>query len=81
MIVGAFMAGLGLGSYAGGLLSTRLDPRRAFWSFASLELAAAFGAVSVVLYYDVLYLRAAGLYATPLGAGVLHARPQHARRE
>ncbi len=32
LIVGAFMAGLGLGSHAGGLLSVRLSPRRALSS-------------------------------------------------
>ena len=73
MIVGAFMAGLGLGSYVGGLFSTRLGPSRALRAFALLELGvAAFGAASVSLYYDVLYLQAASWYSSPLRAGLLH---------
>ena len=73
MIVAAFMAGLGVGSRAGGLASTRLSPRAALLRFAWLEVGiAAFGAISVPLYYDWLYVRAAWLYASPWRAGVLH---------
>jgi spermidine synthase len=73
MIVGAFMAGLGLGSWAGGVLSTRFDERTALRSFAWLELGvAAFGAVSVPFYYDGLYLKGASLYDTPVRVALLH---------
>jgi spermidine synthase len=73
MIVGAFMGGLGAGSYLGGVLSARVDARRALLAFAGLELGiAAFGAASSFLYYDWLYLRGAGLYASPWRAGVMH---------
>jgi spermidine synthase len=73
MIVAAFMVGLGLGSHLGGILSVRLTPRAALLAFASLELAIGlFGLASGRLYYDWLYLRAGGLYATPWRAGILH---------
>ena len=73
MIVAAFMVGLGLGSHLGGILSVRLSPRTALLVFASLELAIGlFGLASGRLYYDWLYLRAGGLYATPWRAGILH---------
>ena len=73
MIVGAFMAGLGLGSHAGSLWSTRLQPDRALWAFAAIELGVAvFGASSCALFYDLLYLRAGWLYSVPWRAGLLH---------
>ena len=73
MIVAAFMVGLGLGSHVGGVLSVRLPPRRALLAFAALELAIGlFGLASGRLYYDWLYLRAGGLYATPGRAAILH---------
>lgn len=73
MIVAAFMAGLGAGSHLGGLLSTRLLPRRALRAFAGLELGIGlFGAVSCPLYYDLLYGKGASLYDSPLRAGLLH---------
>lgn len=72
VIVASFMTGLGGGSWLGGLLSTRLDPRRALGAFSGLELLiAAFGVASVPLYHDVLYVRATGLMADPLRAGVV----------
>ena len=47
MIVGAFMAGLGLGSHVGGAASARLSPRGALRTFALLELGvAAFASAS-----------------------------------
>src|SRR3954467_4360039 len=53
MIVAAFMAGLGLGSRWGGVLSADVAPRRALLRFALLEVGiAAFGALSVPIYYD-----------------------------
>ena len=73
LIVAAFMAGLGLGSHLGGVRSAGLTRRRALLAFARLELlVAAFGAVSVPLYYDGLYARGAWLYAAPVRAGLLH---------
>jgi spermidine synthase len=41
VIVAAFMTGLGLGSFLGGLLADKLHPRMAFMLFGSLELAIA----------------------------------------
>lgn len=73
MIVAAFMAGLGVGSHLGGRFSQHLTPRRALLTFALVELGiGAFGAVSCGLFYDLLYRRAAGLYASPWIAGVMH---------
>ena len=64
VIVAAFMLGLGAGSHAGGVLSARATPARALRIFAFIELGiAVFGALSVTLYYDVLYAHAAQLYA------------------
>lgn len=58
LIVSAFMAGLGLGSLAGGHLADRLSLRGRLYAFALSELAiAAFGAASVWILYDVLYAR------------------------
>ena len=73
MIVGAFMAGLGLGSHVGSLWSTRLQPERALWAFATIEVGVAiFGAWSCALFYDLLYLRVGWLYSVPWRAGLLH---------
>jgi predicted membrane-bound spermidine synthase len=73
LIVAAFMAGLGLGSHVGGALSTRLVPRAALLALGAIELAIAlFGVASVPLYYDLLYARLGGLYASPWAGGVLH---------
>jgi predicted membrane-bound spermidine synthase len=72
MIVAAFMAGLGIGSHVGGVLSVRLSPPRALFAFGLLEAGiAVFGAVSVPFYYDLLYVRAQALYASPWAAGLL----------
>ena len=52
VIVAAFMLGLGAGSHAGGMASARLTPAAALRAFAFIELGiAAFGALSVTLYY------------------------------
>jgi predicted membrane-bound spermidine synthase len=73
MIVASFMAGLGLGSHVGGRLSVGLTPSSALRAFGLLELSiGAFGAASARLYYDLLYLKAAWLYAPAWRAGVLH---------
>jgi spermidine synthase len=73
IIVAAFMLGLGAGSHAGGLASARLAPPAALRAFAFIELGiAAFGALSVTIYYDWLYVHAAELYAPLWRAAVLH---------
>jgi predicted membrane-bound spermidine synthase len=73
IIVAAFLAGLGLGSLAGGVLSKGLTPARALLLFAAVEAGVGlFGAASAWLYYDVLYARGAALYARLWQAGVLH---------
>ncbi|HEY3120354.1 MAG TPA: fused MFS/spermidine synthase [Vicinamibacteria bacterium] len=73
MIVAAFLAGLGIGSHAGGVLSARVSARAALAIFAALELGVgAFGASSGYIYYDLLYARAPGLYDSPIRAGVAH---------
>jgi spermidine synthase len=73
LIVAAFLAGLGLGSHFGGVLSTRLAPRVALGVFGLIEIGiASFAALSCWLYYDLLYLRAVFLYQAPWRAGLLH---------
>ena len=73
VIVAAFMLGLGAGSHAGGVASARMTPAAALRAFALIELGiAAFGALSVTLYYDLLYVHAAGLYAPLWRAALLH---------
>ncbi len=73
VIVAAFLAGLGIGSHLGGRLSLGLSRARALFGFGVLEAAvAAFGVLSVPLYYDLLYARWQWLYAVPWLAGVLH---------
>ena len=73
MIVGAFMAGLGIGSHVGGVRSARLTPRRAMQLFGYVEVATSvFGALSPFLYYDLLYARAAWLYEAPWRAATAH---------
>src|SRR5687768_11708484 len=66
VIVAAFMLGLGLGSHLGGVASTRVSGPGALRIFAACELAIAlFGAVSVTLFYDVLYAQHGWLFAQP----------------
>jgi spermidine synthase len=73
LIVAAFMAGLGLGSHLGGVLSARVSPRRALRLFALIELAVGlFAAASGRLYYEGLGALAAGLYRTTAGAALAH---------
>lgn len=53
-VVTAFMAGLGLGSLAGGALADRLGPKRSLLAFALSNAAiAAFAWLSLWLFYDV----------------------------
>jgi predicted membrane-bound spermidine synthase len=73
LIVAAFMAGLGLGSHAGGVLSTRVSPRTALRLFAGLEiLIGLFALVSVSLYYDGIQSWASGLFLSTTGAALAH---------
>ena len=58
LIVSAFMAGLGVGSMAGGHVADRLSLRGRLLAFAASEIAiAAFGFASVWILYDSLYAR------------------------
>lgn len=62
IIVSVFMAGLGLGSLAGGHLADRLPPHGRLLAFAAAELAVAlFALASVPLLHGVLYPRLASL--------------------
>jgi predicted membrane-bound spermidine synthase len=73
VIVGAFMAGLGIGSRLGGALSARMSPAAALRAFALLELGiAAFALVSVPLYYDLLYVKMGWVYAALWRATFVH---------
>jgi spermidine synthase len=73
LIVAAFMAGLGLGSYWGGRLAARAGASRALLWFAALELAiGGFATLSPWLYYDLLGARGTWLYASLGRAGVVH---------
>jgi hypothetical protein len=73
LIVAAFMAGLGIGSHLGGVLSARVSPRRARQLFALVELAVGlFAAASCRLYHDGLGTVAASLYRTNAGAALAH---------
>jgi predicted membrane-bound spermidine synthase len=73
LIVAAFMAGLGLGSEAGGLLSARVSPRRALRLFGAIELAVGlFALASCRLYYDGLGALAHDLYRTTAGSAAAH---------
>jgi spermidine synthase len=73
MIVGAFMAGLGLGSHLGGARSAALTPRRAMRAFGLVEGAiGVIGALSPFVYYGLLYTRAGWLYEAPFRAAIAH---------
>ena len=73
LIVAAFMAGLGLGSYLGGRLSSRFTPSGALRVFALLELCVGlFALLSCDLYYDFLYIRWSEFYQSAWTAGILH---------
>jgi len=73
LIVAAFMAGLGLGSHLGGVLSVRIAPPRALLVFALIETAVGlFAAASGRIYYDVFGSFAAGVYRTTAGSVFAH---------
>ena len=73
LIVASFMAGLGLGSQLGGVLSGRLRPRAALRAFALIELGVGlFAAVSCRLFHDGFGVIAADLYRTTAGSALAH---------
>ncbi|MBI5816740.1 MAG: hypothetical protein HZB29_14155 [Nitrospinae bacterium] len=62
IIVGSFLLGLGLGSYAASKFSDRLSNKAAFLMFAMCEtLIAAFGFASKSIFYDFLFGRIVSL--------------------
>lgn len=62
LIVTVFMAGIGCGSPAGGMVADRSGPRRSLVLFGVAEaLIAVFGLVSKPLLHDLLYLRLGGI--------------------
>ena len=67
LIVAVFMLGMGLGSFAGGILADRLPAPRLLLVFALAEsIVALFAFVSKVLYHDLLYRHVAALPVHPL---------------
>jgi predicted membrane-bound spermidine synthase len=66
LVVGAFLAGLGLGSLLGAWLADRLSPWRALLGFAIAEAAVAgFALVSKFFLYDLLATELAGVVDSP----------------
>lgn len=65
-VVSAFLAGLGLGSLAGGVLADRLGSRRSLLAFAASEAGVGIYAWgSIWLFYDVYRAAAPALQSTP----------------
>jgi predicted membrane-bound spermidine synthase len=72
LVVGAFLAGLGLGSMAGAYAADRLRPARALAGFALCEAGVALCALlSKPFLYDWLALRMAGRVDAPLAVFAL----------
>jgi hypothetical protein len=66
LVVGAFLAGLGLGSIIGAKVADRLSPRQAMIGFALAETGVAgFALVSKLFLYDVLATDLAGVVDHP----------------
>jgi predicted membrane-bound spermidine synthase len=66
LVVGAFLAGLGLGSIIGAKLADRLSPHRALLAFALAEAGvAAFALLSKPFLYDMLAMGLAGVVDDP----------------
>ncbi|NGM23853.1 hypothetical protein G3576_27860 [Roseomonas stagni] len=66
LVVGAFLAGLGLGSMIGAWVADRLPPWRALAGFALCEVVvAAFALASKPFLYDLLAMRLAGVVDEP----------------
>lgn len=73
VIVAVFMAGLGIGAEAGGVISARVSRRKSLLLFGAAELGiAAFGASSSWLLYDVMYVRFSSLYTSVWTGALLH---------
>ena len=71
VIVGAFMAGLGIGSLAGGHVADRLSRARCGVMFVAAEAAVGlFGAASRYIFYDWMYLGLGGLPFGPAAAAI-----------
>jgi hypothetical protein len=67
LVVGAFLAGLGLGSILGARIADRLSPYRALLGFAIAEAGVAgFAMVSKLFLYDVLATDLAGVVDDPV---------------
>lgn len=73
IIVAAYLLGIGMGSYLGGRLSRRLEPKDCLLFFGALELSIAIcGYVSPTILYDVLYQRFGWMYVELWIACILH---------
>lgn len=67
VVVSAFMAGLGFGSYFGGKWSSKTGKQKSLTIFAIIELSIGLiGLISCFIYYDLLYMNANWLYASLL---------------
>ena len=72
VIVGGFMAGLGVGSLAGGQIADRLGRARCAGLFIAAEIAiGGFGAASRYIFYDWMYLALGGFSLTPLASAIV----------
>ena len=73
IITAAFMAGLGIGSHVGGIMSAKLTPKKSLIAFAVIELlVAAFAMVSVPFYYGFLYRYMPQLYDGMVQGAITH---------
>ncbi len=73
IITAAFLAGLGIGSHAGGVLSARLTGRQSLVAFAIIEGAVAvFAALSVPFYHGLLYRHLPDLYSGMVQGTLTH---------
>ena len=67
IVIGAYLAGLGVGSLIGSFFADRLDSRQAIWAFGSCNLGIAlFAFLSRLLFYDLLFSRLSTLSKLPV---------------
>jgi len=67
IVIGAYLAGLGVGSLSGSLFADHLDSRQAVWAFGASNLGIAlFAFLSRLLFYDLLFRRLSTLSGLPL---------------